>query len=80
MDVSKLDLSKYMNVLSTRHHYLPQFLLQGFANSDGLLFINNKKQDKILKSARPPKSIFFESGIVYYDWLNLFFYAKLISF
>ena len=62
MDVSKLDLSKYMNVLSTRHHYLPQFLLKGFANSDGLLFIYDKRQDKILKKARPPKSIFFENN------------------
>lgn len=45
---------------STRHHYVPQFFLEGFKNSDGLLYIYDKDKNRILKNPRPPKAIFFE--------------------
>lgn len=45
---------------SRRHHYIPQFLSKQFSDQDGLLFIYDKLNDKILKQRRPPKSIFYE--------------------
>jgi Protein of unknown function (DUF4238) len=57
-----LDLDKFLKVNSSRHHYIPQFLINAFTNRQGLLYIYDKKKDKILKNQRPPKSIFFESG------------------
>lgn len=45
---------------SIRHHYIPQFFIEGFKNREGLLYIYDKDKDKIIKTPRPPKSIFFE--------------------
>ncbi len=45
---------------SRRHHYIPKFLVDGFVNERGLLFVYDKRKDYILRSERPPKSIFFE--------------------
>lgn len=45
---------------SSRHHYIPQFLLNAFGNSDGNLYVFDKQKDRILNKARSPKSIFFE--------------------
>ncbi|MDF1675216.1 MAG: DUF4238 domain-containing protein [Vicingaceae bacterium] len=45
---------------SSRHHYIPQFLLNAFVNSDDNLYVFDKQKDKILDNPRPPKSIFFE--------------------
>lgn len=45
---------------SSRHHYIPQFFLEGFTNPDGLLYIYDKNHDLILKRPRSPKSVFFE--------------------
>lgn len=56
------DFSNYLNKPSSRHHYIPRFLINGFTNSDGLLYIYDKKKDEILKKPRPPKSIFFENN------------------
>src|SRR5690606_32502588 len=61
MDEKKYDFDKYLNKPSSRHHYIPRFLLNGFTNSDGLLYIYDKQKDEILKRPRPPKSIFFEN-------------------
>lgn len=49
-----------INNQSRRHHYIPQFLTKEFADNDGLLFIYDKVNDKILKQRRPPKNIFYE--------------------
>ncbi len=61
MNIETTDFNKYLKKLSSRHHYIPQFLISGFANSDGLLYLYDKHKDKILKKPRPPKSIFFEN-------------------
>jgi hypothetical protein len=44
---------------SSRHHYLPEYYIKGFTNSDGLLYVYDKTKDKII-GQKPPKSIFFE--------------------
>lgn len=50
------------NALSTRHHYIPKFLIKGFTNNDNLVFVYDKKKDKLYTKPRSPKSIFFENG------------------
>jgi hypothetical protein len=45
---------------SSRHHYIPQFLLNAFVNSDDNLYVFDKQKDKILDNPRPPKSIFLK--------------------
>ena len=52
--------SKYLNTISSRHHYIPKFFISGFANSDGLLYLYDKQKDEIFKNPRSPKSVFFE--------------------
>lgn len=61
MQKDNLDITKYIKNLSSRHHYIPQFLLNGFVNSDKLLYIYDKQKDEILKKPRPPKAVFFEN-------------------
>ena len=61
MNTENLDFDKYIKKLSSRHHYIPQFLLNGFVNSDKLLYIYDKQKDVILKKPRPPKAVFFEN-------------------
>jgi len=46
---------------SSRHHYIPKFLIKGFENSDGQLYLYNKSTDKISSKLRSPKSVFFET-------------------
>ncbi|WP_040252070.1 DUF4238 domain-containing protein [Psychroserpens mesophilus] len=46
---------------SKRHHYIPKFLIKGFTDENNLLYIYDKKKDKILSKQRSPKSIFFEN-------------------
>ena len=55
------DFEKYMGKNSSRHHYIPQFLISGFTNSNGQLYIYDKIRDKIQNKPKPPKSIFFEN-------------------
>ena len=60
--MSKEDiLKKFMEFQSSRHHYIPVFLLNGFLNKDKELYVYDKKRDKILDKPKPPKSIFFET-------------------
>lgn len=54
-------LQELLKKKSSRHHYIPQFLINGFADDNGLLYIYDKQADKILSKQRPPKSIFFET-------------------
>jgi hypothetical protein len=51
---------EFLRQKSSRHHYIPQFLLEGFKNPEGLLYIYDKQKNRVLKTPRPPKSIFFE--------------------
>lgn len=60
MDNLTPDLIKHFEKKSSRHHYIPQFLINGFTDTNGLLFIYDKQIDKILSKQRSPKSIFFE--------------------
>lgn len=53
-------LDELLKKKSSRHHYIPQFLINGFTDENGLLHIYDKQADKILSKQRPPKSIFFE--------------------
>lgn len=43
---------------SRRHHYIPQFLIRNFSDSDGRVFALDKQSGSI--NSRSPKSIFFE--------------------
>ena len=47
---------------SRRHHYLPEFYIKKFCNSDGKIFIHDKLHGKKVGNISPkaPKSIFFE--------------------
>lgn len=49
-----------MSYKSSRHHYIPEFLIRGFTNEDGKVFLFDRRQDKILTKERPPKSVFWE--------------------
>jgi hypothetical protein len=46
--------------ISHRHHYIPQFLIQNFADEDGKLWVYNKIDKRIAKNKQSPKSVFFE--------------------
>ncbi len=55
-----LSIEKILSSKSSRHHYIPQFLIEGFTNSDGFLYVYDKQRDAIQKKPVSPKSIFFE--------------------
>ena len=46
--------------MSSKHHYIPQFVIKGFTNHDQQLFIYDRSIDKIHPKTRPTKSIFWE--------------------
>ena len=48
--------------VSSRHHYIPRFLINNFSDSDNKLWVYNKVERRILKSKQSSKSIFFEWG------------------
>jgi hypothetical protein len=45
---------------SSRHHYIPRFLIKNFSDEENLLWVYNKEQRRILKAQQSPKAIFFE--------------------
>jgi hypothetical protein len=45
---------------SSRHHYIPKFLIKNFADDKNLLWVYNKEQKRIVKTPQSPKAIFFE--------------------
>lgn len=45
---------------SSRHHYIPRFLIKNFTDEKNLLWVYNKKEKRILKTQQSPKAIFFE--------------------
>lgn len=53
-------IDKILSSKSSRHHYIPQFLIEGFTNNEGLVYVYDKQRNVILKKPRSPKSIFFE--------------------
>jgi hypothetical protein len=53
-----------MNKLSWRHHYIPEFYLKGFANSDGTFKIFDIEKNAFVKGGKDfsPQSHFFEKN------------------
>jgi len=45
---------------SSRHHYIPRFLIKNFADNNDLLWVYNKEKNRIVKTQQSPKAIFFE--------------------
>ncbi|WP_119790854.1 DUF4238 domain-containing protein [Flavobacterium anhuiense] len=45
---------------SSRHHYIPKFIIKAFADSNGFVFVYDKKKNKIIDRPQSIKSIFFE--------------------
>jgi hypothetical protein len=62
MDLGKIDINRFLENNSSRHHYIPKVLIKGFTNSDGLLYVYDKTKNKILNNPLSPKGIFFEWG------------------
>jgi hypothetical protein len=48
--------------ISSRHHYIPRFLIKNFCDSDNKLWVYNKEERRVLKTKQSPKAIFFEWG------------------
>ena len=46
--------------ISRRHHYIPRFLIDKFADSDNKVWVYNKVEGRILKNKQSSKSVFFE--------------------
>ncbi|WP_282015222.1 DUF4238 domain-containing protein [Marinifilum flexuosum] len=60
MGTEDFNIDQFVKKHSSRHHYIPKFLIDGFKNDNGLLYVFDKTQNKILKNSKPPKSIFYE--------------------
>jgi hypothetical protein len=45
---------------SSRHHYIPKYLINGFTNDQKMVYVYDKRKREILSKPKPPKSIFFE--------------------
>ncbi len=45
---------------SERHHYIPEFIIKGFANSEGKVAVFNKEKMRMESRMRSPKQVFFE--------------------
>ncbi|MFM9950533.1 MAG: DUF4238 domain-containing protein [Saprospiraceae bacterium] len=45
---------------ANRHHYLPQFYIHGFVNSDNKISVYDKQEKRFKKQEFSPKQIFFE--------------------
>ncbi|NQX53662.1 DUF4238 domain-containing protein [Pedobacter panaciterrae] len=46
--------------ISSKHHYIPQFFLNGFTNDQGEFYIYDKQRDQIKSKSFPPSTHFFE--------------------
>jgi hypothetical protein len=60
MNFEGIDMEKFFQRNSSRHHYMPKFLIEGFKNTKGTLFVYDKKHNKIIDKGKSPKSIFYE--------------------
>ncbi len=60
MDLEGIDRDAIYGMNSSRHHYIPQFLLKGFTNDQGLFYVYDKQKDKILSKPMSTKAVFFE--------------------
>jgi hypothetical protein len=55
---------------STKHHYLPEFYIKGFTNSDNYLYVYNKQKDIISKKPIHPGGIFYEIDANTIEWFG----------
>ncbi|WP_338765226.1 DUF4238 domain-containing protein [Bernardetia sp. ABR2-2B] len=46
--------------MTNRHHYLPEFYIKGFVNSENKVYVYDKAENKLKKKLFSPKQIFFE--------------------
>ena len=60
MNIENFDINRVLQKKSSRHHYIPRFLIEGFTDVKGFLYVFDKKQNKIFPKPRSAKSIFFE--------------------
>lgn len=60
MKPKNLNRATFLEYKSWRHHYIPQFILKAFTNSEGLFYVYDKQRDEILKGQKSPKGYFFE--------------------
>ncbi len=51
------------NNRSKKHHYLPRYYLEGFTNSQNLLYVYDKQEDRILPDPLPPGNLFFMNDL-----------------
>lgn len=49
-----------MKKKSSRHHYIPQFLIKAFYNTENTVFVYDIARDKILTKPKSSKSVLFE--------------------
>ncbi len=61
MSSSNTQFEKHIGQKSSRHHYIPQFLINGFLNENEKLYVYNKETDRIISKPQSKKSIFFET-------------------
>ncbi len=45
--------------ITKRHHYIPEFFIEGFVGEDGKLAVFNKETGKLDKLRKSPKQVFF---------------------
>lgn len=46
--------------ISKRHHYIPQFLIRWFADTEGMLYLYDKEKGTFAKEKRSTKAVFFD--------------------
>lgn len=49
-----------VNKNSSRHHYIPEFVIKGFTNTNGKVYIYDKYKDEIKSKTKSPRGVFFE--------------------
>lgn len=51
-----------MTSQSNKHHYIPEYYLRGFCDSQGKLFVYNKNLARLDKSGKTPAQVFYKEG------------------
>lgn len=62
-ELNKLyETARILAPLSKRHHYIPEFFINGFEGENGMVYKYDKENDKLTKQQFSSKSVFFEWG------------------
>lgn len=56
------EIAKALAPLSKRHHYIPEFFIEGFEDEHGMVYKYDKEKDLLTKQRFPSKSVFYEWG------------------